>query len=47
MSNELSTPKILFCPADSGLGSSTPPGGAAPFTTRNDTTNFATLINNN
>ncbi len=48
MSNELSTPKILFCPADSGLGSTAPPGGAAPFSTRNVTTNFSVLtINNN
>jgi len=48
MSNELSTPKILYCPADNGLGSQNAPGGASPFTTRNYTTNFAVLnINNN
>jgi len=47
MSNELSTPKILYCPSDSGLGGSgTPPNGSST-TTRNYTTNFASLILNN
>jgi len=47
MSNELSTPKILLCPSDSGLGGSGPgPWGAA--TTRTVTTNFSVMtINNN
>src|SRR5208282_5787606 len=32
MSNECSTPKILFCPADSGLGGSAVPQGGTPTT---------------
>jgi prepilin-type N-terminal cleavage/methylation domain-containing protein len=47
MSNELSTPKILFCPADSGVGGQgTPPMGSS-LTTRSATTNFAVLYLNN
>jgi prepilin-type N-terminal cleavage/methylation domain-containing protein len=45
MSNECSTPKILFCPADSGLGQ--PQGGyvnATPIT-RQAATNFITFSN--
>ena len=47
MSNELSTPKILFCPADSGQGGSGAPPNPPANTTRNFTTNFATLVFNN
>jgi prepilin-type N-terminal cleavage/methylation domain-containing protein len=45
MSNELSTPKILYCPADSGQGSSGPGySGASPMS-RAYTTNFVTFSN--
>ncbi len=51
MSNELSTPKILYCPADSGAGGNLPPGAngmGAVGATRSAATNFAILaINNN
>ncbi|MFZ0828571.1 MAG: prepilin-type N-terminal cleavage/methylation domain-containing protein [Verrucomicrobiia bacterium] len=51
MSNELSTPKILYCPADSGAGGSLPPGTlglGAVGATRSAATNFAILaVNNN
>src|SRR5208282_720713 len=50
MSNELSTPKILYCPSDSGQGGLPPPGASGmgtTFTTRSATTNFATMIINN
>jgi len=43
MSNECSTPKILYCPADSGLGASSSAGGAylsGTMMTRNYATNF-------
>jgi len=45
MSNECSTPKILYCPADNGLGGSTPPAGGTAIT-RSATTNFAVLTHN-
>jgi len=46
MSNECSTPKILFCPADNGLGQGPNVGysGAAGMT-RTYATNFATFSN--
>ncbi len=50
MSNELSTPKILFCPADSGQGGSGAPGNngmGTPGATRSATTNFAVMTLNN
>ncbi len=47
MSNELSTPKILFCPSDNGQGGTgTPPMGTGAGQ-RNVTTNFAVLYLNN
>ena len=51
MSNECSTPKILYCPSDSGNGGKWPPdatGFGAASTPRTATTNFAVFaINNN
>ena len=51
MSNELSTPKILFCPSDAGLGGSGTPdaqGMGGTLVTRSVTTNFTVVnLNNN
>jgi len=42
MSNECSTPKILYCPADSGIGSAGPGYPGTGTQTRNYATNFFT-----
>jgi prepilin-type N-terminal cleavage/methylation domain-containing protein len=50
MSNELSTPKILLCPADSGAGGAWPPpagGWGAATGVRQVTTNFSVFALNN
>jgi prepilin-type N-terminal cleavage/methylation domain-containing protein len=47
MSNELSTPKIVYCPSDSGQGGQGAPPNGTTTTTRSATTNFATLYLNN
>jgi len=47
MSNELSTPKILLCPSDSGLGGVGSGAWGSGIGTRSVTTNFAVYTLNN